>query len=169
MIDSERMPGDWNSHAKIMHYFGFQNKKRPCSPFPRTMEHPTGGPLEKETDRLFEGSCNQSDMRIDMLCTRSGNRTRTTIAGHRILSPACLPIPPSELPPPRGGAAKIRNNLRFAKIHIAEHRPEVVAPEPANLPVAPEPGHLALGIVPRIALDGLDRLVVGATSVEVVE
>src|SRR5699024_10957729 len=29
-------------------------------------------------------------------CTRSGNRTRTTIAGNRILSPACLPIPPSE-------------------------------------------------------------------------
>ena len=117
MIDSERMPGDWNSHAKIMHYFGFQNKKRPCSPFPRTMEHPTGGPQEKETDRLLEDSCNQSDMRIDMLCTRSGNRTRTTIAGHRILSPACLPIPPSEPHTPflRKATAKIRNILRFYK------------------------------------------------------
>ena len=30
--------------------------------------------------------------------TRSGNRTRTAVAGHRILSPACLPIPPSEQP-----------------------------------------------------------------------
>ena len=29
-------------------------------------------------------------------CTRSGNRTRTTFKGHRILSPACLPVPPSE-------------------------------------------------------------------------
>lgn len=28
--------------------------------------------------------------------TRSGDRTRTDIAAHGILSPACLPIPPSE-------------------------------------------------------------------------
>ena len=27
---------------------------------------------------------------------RDGNRTRTGISAHRILSPACLPIPPSE-------------------------------------------------------------------------
>lgn len=35
-------------------------------------------------------------------CTRSGNRTRTAIAGHRILSPACLPVPPSEPLPSAG-------------------------------------------------------------------
>ncbi len=29
-------------------------------------------------------------------CARDGNRTRTDIAAHRILSPACLPIPPPE-------------------------------------------------------------------------
>ena len=28
-------------------------------------------------------------------CTRSGDRTRTDIAAHGILSPACLPVPPS--------------------------------------------------------------------------
>jgi hypothetical protein len=28
--------------------------------------------------------------------TRDGNRTRTGISAHRILSPACLPIPPPE-------------------------------------------------------------------------
>ncbi len=28
--------------------------------------------------------------------TRGGNRTRTTFKGHRILSPACLPVPPPE-------------------------------------------------------------------------
>ena len=27
-------------------------------------------------------------------CTEGGNRTRTTFWGHRILSPACLPVPP---------------------------------------------------------------------------
>ena len=48
--------------------------------------------------------------------TRSGNRTRTAIAGHRILSPACLPIPPSEPGLPGGKTpAKVRNNLRTAK------------------------------------------------------
>ena len=31
--------------------------------------------------------------------TRSRDRTGTAITGHRILSPACLPIPPSEQPP----------------------------------------------------------------------
>ena len=35
-------------------------------------------------------------MRKEGFCTRSGNRTRTTFKGHRILSPACLPVPPSE-------------------------------------------------------------------------
>ncbi len=30
------------------------------------------------------------------LCTRSGNRTRTRFRANRILSPACLPVPPSE-------------------------------------------------------------------------
>ncbi len=30
-----------------------------------------------------------------MSCTRSGDRTRTDIAAHGILSPACLPVPPS--------------------------------------------------------------------------
>ena len=29
-------------------------------------------------------------------CARDGNRTRTDISAHRILSPACLPIPPLE-------------------------------------------------------------------------
>ena len=29
-------------------------------------------------------------------CTRSGNRTRTRFRANRILSPACLPVPPSE-------------------------------------------------------------------------
>ena len=28
------------------------------------------------------------------LCARGGNRTRTCIAANRILSPACLPVPP---------------------------------------------------------------------------
>ncbi len=28
------------------------------------------------------------------ICASDGNRTRTAIAGHGILSPACLPIPP---------------------------------------------------------------------------
>ena len=31
-----------------------------------------------------------------LFCARDGNRTRTDIAAHRILSPACLPIPPLE-------------------------------------------------------------------------
>ena len=34
--------------------------------------------------------------------TRSRDRTGTAIAGHRILSPACLPIPPSGRSLPRG-------------------------------------------------------------------
>ena len=33
-----------------------------------------------------------------ILCTRSRDRTGTAITGHRILSPACLPIPPFEQP-----------------------------------------------------------------------
>ena len=41
--------------------------------------------------------------------TRSRDRTGTAIAGHRILSPACLPIPPSGRSLPREKAtAKIR-------------------------------------------------------------
>ena len=31
-------------------------------------------------------------------CTRNRGRTGTGITAHRILSPACLPIPPSEQP-----------------------------------------------------------------------
>ena len=31
---------------------------------------------------------------IISVCTEGGNRTHTAIAGHRILSPACLPVPP---------------------------------------------------------------------------
>ena len=27
-------------------------------------------------------------------CAPDGSRTRTTVSGHRILSPACLPVPP---------------------------------------------------------------------------
>jgi hypothetical protein len=27
-------------------------------------------------------------------CTEDGNRTRTSLKAHRILSPACLPVPP---------------------------------------------------------------------------
>ena len=55
--------------------------------------------------------------RLPAFGTRSGNRTRTTIAGHRILSPACLPIPPSEPHTPflRKATAKVRNILRFYK------------------------------------------------------
>ena len=34
--------------------------------------------------------------RLLRLSTRGGNRTRTTCKGHRILSPACLPVPPPE-------------------------------------------------------------------------
>ena len=37
-----------------------------------------------------------ADKANSLASTRSGNRTRTAITGHRILSPACLPIPPSE-------------------------------------------------------------------------
>ena len=33
---------------------------------------------------------------ISGFCTRSGNRTRTRFRANRILSPACLPVPPSE-------------------------------------------------------------------------
>ncbi len=48
--------------------------------------------------------------------TRSGNRTRTGITAHRILSPACLPIPPSEHP---YASAKIVN---FGEIAITERK-----------------------------------------------
>jgi hypothetical protein len=30
----------------------------------------------------------------ERLCASGGNRTRTGVAAHRILSPACLPVPP---------------------------------------------------------------------------
>ncbi|MDB5120345.1 MAG: hypothetical protein JWN56_1563 [Sphingobacteriales bacterium] len=33
---------------------------------------------------------------VKRVCTRSGNRTRTRFRANRILSPACLPVPPSE-------------------------------------------------------------------------
>ena len=33
-----------------------------------------------------------------LFCTRNGNRTRTDISAQGILSPSCLPIPPSEQP-----------------------------------------------------------------------
>ena len=46
-------------------------------------------------------------------CTRSGNRTRTAIAGHRILSPACLPIPPSEL--------IINNKIKIKKYYYSKN------------------------------------------------
>ena len=49
-------------------WFGMNSKKKPCS------------------------------IELQGFCTRSGGRTRTAITGHRILSPACLPIPPSEQP-----------------------------------------------------------------------
>ena len=32
-----------------------------------------------------------------LICARDGNRTRTDISVHRILSPACIPISPPEL------------------------------------------------------------------------
>ena len=48
-----------------------------------------------------------------VLRTRSGNRTRTTIAGHRILSPACLPIPPSEL--------IINNKIKIKKYYYSKN------------------------------------------------
>ena len=31
---------------------------------------------------------------VERLCAPGGNRTRTGVAAHRILSPACLPVPP---------------------------------------------------------------------------
>ena len=49
------------------------------------------------------------------LSTRSGNRTRTAIAGHRILSPACLPIPPSEQESMHKADAKV---LKYFQIPI---------------------------------------------------
>ena len=62
-------------------------------------------PLKKE---LFHHSftdlklkpCNSLLIRAFLVCVsaRDGNRTRTDITVHRILSPACLPIPPPELP-----------------------------------------------------------------------
>lgn len=42
---------------------------------------------------------------------RDGNRTRTDITAHRILSPACLPIPP-----PRHPSKNVRN--KGAKIQL---------------------------------------------------
>ena len=40
----------------------------------------------------------KKDLRRGLFCTRSRGRTGTAITGHRILSPACLPIPPFEQP-----------------------------------------------------------------------
>lgn len=45
---------------------------------------------------------------ISPLCTRSRDRTGTAITGHRILSPACLPIPPS-------GQRSVRNDAKVGK------------------------------------------------------
>lgn len=45
-------------------------------------------------------------------CTRNGGRTRTDIAAHGILSPACLPIPPSEQ---RLGVKRRKNSDFFRK------------------------------------------------------
>ena len=53
-----------------------------------------GGSGKKERECSFELTHSHSHSR-SVFSTRSGNWTRTAITGHRILSPACLPIPPS--------------------------------------------------------------------------
>ena len=60
-----------------------------ASPYGRRIaEPPTRGIIEQAVD-IVDG----------LFRTRSRDRTGTAITGHRILSPACLPIPPSEQPP----------------------------------------------------------------------
>ena len=57
--------------------------KKPRTKKPRTKKSGTKKPCTKKTVHGKE-------------CARDGNRTRTDISAHRILSPACLPIPPLE-------------------------------------------------------------------------
>ena len=57
--------------------------KKPGTKKPRTKKSGTKKPCTKKTVHGGE-------------CARDGNRTRTDISAHRILSPACLPIPPLE-------------------------------------------------------------------------
>ena len=45
--------------------------------------------------------------RLLFFCTRNRGRTGTGITAHRILSPACLPIPPSEQRSPRKDDANV--------------------------------------------------------------
>ncbi len=51
-------------------------------------------------------------------CTRSGNRTRTRFRANRILSPACLPVPPSE----RGVLNLNKNSLLKEGLFILSER-----------------------------------------------
>ena len=41
-------------------------------------------------------NCLVFDNLQSLICARDGNRTRTDISVHRILSPACIPISPPE-------------------------------------------------------------------------
>ncbi len=45
-------------------------------------------------------------------CASGGNRTRTRVAANRILSPACLPVPPPRLVPKKNPEPPTRTGLR---------------------------------------------------------
>ena len=60
--------------------------------------------------------------------TRNRGRTGTGITAHRILSPACLPIPPSEPHNIRKDGAKVRFYFHFTK-----HYPSELINYPYNL------------------------------------
>lgn len=92
--------------------------------------------------------------------TRSGNRTRTTITGHRILSPACLPIPPSEPLFCAKDVGKSTKNLRLAKILMLNHRRIVVGNEPPYRRIAAKPPELPVllsGAMTRSAYPNASR------------
>ncbi len=44
-------------------------------------------------------------------CASGGNRTRTRVAANRILSPACLPVPPPRRPKKKSRAANADGTL----------------------------------------------------------
>src|SRR5699024_5447018 len=119
---------------------------------------------DADPDKCEKPRAPGSERAVFRIRTRSRDRTGTAIAGHRILSPACLPIPPFERPSPAGRRGKSTNLFTKRQIYAAYHLLRPVGCEPANLPVAPEPRELPLGVTARIALDERHGLLAGARA-----
>ena len=77
--------------------------KKPCTKKPRTKKPRTRSRAQRnrvqeaghKRSREQKKPCTKKTVHGGE-CARDGNRTRTDISAHRILSPACLPIPPLE-------------------------------------------------------------------------